>query len=181
MASEDSTTEAALVRSARQGDRAAWAVLVTRCYPAVHAYLRWRCADQPEVIDDVQQETWMNAARLLGKFDASRGSFTAWVCGLAANSVRRHWRRTKQQAQRRVPVPADVAAVEADEPDAEWVAGVLHQLTETDETLLRWKYYEGCTVLEMAGRLGKTVKAVESALTRARDAFRKLAREGEAP
>ena len=181
MAHDDTTTEHALARAARQGDPASWGVLVQRCYPAVLAYLRWRCADQPDAIDDVMQDTWMNAARALGQFDSARGGFTAWFCGIATNSVRRHWRRSKQLARRRVPVPVDVAgAAEPDQPDADWVASVLHQLAETDETLLRWKYYEGCTVQQMATRLGKSSKAVESALTRAREAFRKLAQQGEA-
>jgi RNA polymerase sigma-70 factor, ECF subfamily len=182
MVHDDTTTELALVRAARQGDPAAWGVLVQRCYPAVLTYLRWRCANQLDAVDDVMQETWMNAARVLRQFDPTRGGLTAWVCGLAANSVRRHWRRSKQSVRRRVPIPEDVeGAAEPDPPDAEWVAAVLHQLSETDETLLRWKYYEGCAVQEIATRLGKSTKAVESALTRAREAFRKLAQQGEAP
>ena len=181
MAHDDNTIEQSLVRAARHGDSAAWCVLVQRCYPAVQAYLRWRCADHPDALDDASQDTWMNAARSLGKFDPARGCFTAWLCGLAANSVRRQWRHSMQVSRRRVPILVDVAgAGEPDQPDAEWVAAVLHQLSEADETLLRWKYYEGCTVQEMATRLGKSTKAVESALTRAREAFRKLAEAGDA-
>lgn len=38
--------------------------------------------------------------------------------------------------------------------------------------ILEWKYLDGLTVAEIAGRLGLGVKAAESLLTRAREAFR---------
>jgi RNA polymerase sigma-70 factor (ECF subfamily) len=38
--------------------------------------------------------------------------------------------------------------------------------------VLEWKYIEGCAVAEIAARLQSTPKAVESMLTRARQAFR---------
>jgi RNA polymerase sigma-70 factor (ECF subfamily) len=38
--------------------------------------------------------------------------------------------------------------------------------------LLEWKYIDGLPVAEIAGRLASTPKAVESMLTRARQAFR---------
>jgi DNA-directed RNA polymerase specialized sigma24 family protein len=39
---------------------------------------------------------------------------------------------------------------------------------------LEWKYIDGLSVREMADRLGRTEKAVESVLFRARAAFRTL-------
>ena len=38
--------------------------------------------------------------------------------------------------------------------------------------MLEWKYIHGLSMQEIASRLGATAKAVESLLTRAREAFR---------
>jgi len=41
--------------------------------------------------------------------------------------------------------------------------------------LLEWKYVDGLSILELAERLGRSPKAIESLLTRAREAFREVA------
>jgi len=171
MHSSEAITDDALAKAAQSGDAAAWAVLVQRCWPAVMKYARWRCAGKANVADDVLQEAWLTAAQHLGKYRNSRGCFTAWVCGLVANAARRAWRTQK----RYITVPLDDVPCACGEDagvDAERVAVVLSNLSESEEQLLRWKYYDGKSVAEIAHRLRKSEKAVESALTRARHAFR---------
>ena len=50
------------------------------------------------------------------------------------------------------------------------------QLADEDRVALEWKYLEGLSVREIAVRLGRTEKAAESILLRARRTFRKLYR-----
>tara|TARA_B110000037_G_C17015868_1_gene463264 strand:- start:177 stop:617 length:441 start_codon:yes stop_codon:yes gene_type:complete len=52
-------------------------------------------------------------------------------------------------------------------------------LGEEDQRLLRLKYYDGCSVRDIAGKMGVTEKAIESRLTRVRGRLRSLLRKGE--
>jgi RNA polymerase sigma-70 factor (ECF subfamily) len=55
---------------------------------------------------------------------------------------------------------------------AERIAAALADLPEHYEAVLRAKYLEGASVAQIAEASGQTSKAVESLLTRARQAFR---------
>ena len=71
-------------------------------------------------------------------------------------------------------------AADLDRPDRELdrrelarrVQLALDYLPDRYGDVLEWKYIEGLSVAEIAARLGATPKAAESALTRARQAFR---------
>jgi DNA-directed RNA polymerase specialized sigma24 family protein len=78
-----------------------------------------------------------------------------------------------------VPEPA----AEADDAgDPERVAVALAELPERYEAALRAKYFERQSVAEMAAANGESAKAIESLLTRARQAFREAyAPRGDAP
>jgi RNA polymerase sigma-70 factor, ECF subfamily len=62
---------------------------------------------------------------------------------------------------------------------AEQVALALSRLPEHYETVLRAKYLDGLSVAAIAAERGESVKAVESLLTRAREAFRAAYPSGE--
>ena len=49
----------------------------------------------------------------------------------------------------------------------------LHSLPETYSTPLLWRYWEHRSAAEMAERTGKTVKAIERLLARARSEFKR--------
>ena len=101
------------------------------------------------------------------------GKFTeeARLRGIAVNLLRNHFRR---------PVPCrplaeadDVARCDAAARErAECVAIALAELPPRYESVLRAKYLEGRGVQEIADENGETPKAVESLLSRAREAFR---------
>jgi RNA polymerase sigma-70 factor (ECF subfamily) len=57
------------------------------------------------------------------------------------------------------------------------VQSVLDFLPAPYGDVLEWKYVDGLSVAEVALRLGRSVKATESLLTRAREAFRSAVEE----
>jgi RNA polymerase sigma-70 factor (ECF subfamily) len=97
------------------------------------------------------------------------------VCGIAANVARSLVRRRLRHARRVQPL---VAVPEPPHPepdpthDPERVALALAELPERYELALRMKYFERRSVAEMTAATGDTVKAAESLLARAREAFR---------
>src|SRR5207302_958206 len=66
--------------------------------------------------------------------------------------------------------PADAALEQREQ--AERIARALADLPERYEAVLRAKYLDGRSVAEIAAAWDETPKAVESLLTRAREAFR---------
>lgn len=159
-----------------RGDATAWRRWYDAHFDRLAAYARWRCGGLRDLADDVIQETWLTAVRRLARFDPDRGAFFDWLCGIAANAARNAVRaRRRYSAKVRALVPADDAPAPeapADSASAERVAAALAELPDHYERALRAKYLDGETVAEIAARTGESAKAVESQLTRARQAFR---------
>lgn len=170
-----SAIESGLREAALRGDREAWKSLFEAAVCQVSAYVNWRCAGRKEWADDVNQDTWLTAAKSLSRFEPAKGSFTGWVCGLASNVIRNRVRDWKRSHSRLQPLNIDVAGKLSDENAIEnsiCVASTLAELPERYERALRAKYLDGLSVNEMASQWNESPKSVESLLTRAREAFR---------
>ncbi len=77
------------------GDETAWKTLYQESFAGLYAYVLWRCAGLRDAADEVVQETWLTAVRRIGRFDPARGGFAGWLCGIAANVLRNHFRRER--------------------------------------------------------------------------------------
>jgi len=159
------------------GDAAAWRAWYDEHFAPLAAYASWRCGGLPDVAEDVLQQTWLTAVRRLRSFDPARGSFAAWLRGIAANAARNAVRGRRRYRRRARPLDA-VSESPAGEPDpaaaekAERVAVALAALPDHYEAVLRAKYLDRLSVEAIAAAQGSSPKAVESLLTRARQAFR---------
>src|SRR5215207_6718744 len=83
-------SEHELIARARQGDEAAYTVLVTQHQEAIfrHAYLLLGDAGDA---DDVAQETFIHAFRALHRFDTTR-PMRPWLLSITTNLSRNRWR-----------------------------------------------------------------------------------------
>jgi RNA polymerase sigma-70 factor (ECF subfamily) len=157
------------------GDEQAWRTWYEESYPALYAYVAWRCAGLRDLADEVVQETWLTAVRRLRRFDPERAPFAAWLRGIAANILRNHFRGQARRGRRLRPLSGEYAApTRADRHRAEAVARALAALPERYEAVLRAKYLEQQSVADIAAAWDETPKAVESLLSRARQAFREI-------
>lgn len=168
--------ERELRRAVLAGEAFAWRTLYDESFAALYAYVLWRCGGWRDRADEATQETWLTAVRRIRTFDPSAGSFLAWLRGIAANVLRNHFRREKRHMKPLTSEPcADVAAQE----QAERVAEALAMLPPHYEAALRMKYLEGRSVAAIAEERGESPKAIESLLTRAREAFRQAYEKSE--
>jgi RNA polymerase sigma-70 factor (ECF subfamily) len=165
-------SERGLHHAVLRGDEEAWSALYNASFAALDAYVLWRCAGLRDVADDIVQETWLTAVRRIRDFDPARGRFLAWLRGIAVNVLRGHFRRKTLQplVGDDHPVPAGDGAEQREE--AEQIARALADLPERCEAVLRAKYLDGLSVAAIAADWVETPKAIESLLTRAREAFR---------
>jgi RNA polymerase sigma factor (sigma-70 family) len=100
---------------ARQGDRAAFARLVSLNYDMIHRVARRWCASAADA-EDVAQEVCIKFARAIAGFDG-RASLKSWLYRITLNTVR-DFQRSGSRAQRGQANLALVSA-EADEPAQE--------------------------------------------------------------
>lgn len=163
------------------GDEAAWQTWYDETFPGLYAFVRWRCAGLSDWIDDIVQETWLTAIRRIRAFDPDQGNFADWLRGIATNLIR-------NLVRKRGPIPLlngqpaheyaaheHAARARADghtRDQAEQIALALSRLPERYEAALRAKYLDQQSVAQMAETWKETPKAIESLLTRAREAFR---------
>jgi len=77
--------EAALLKRARQGDEAAFGALYARYQRPLYRYAARMCGDC--AADDVVQETFIVVLRAASRFDEARGTFGAYVFGIARHMM----------------------------------------------------------------------------------------------
>jgi len=168
--------ERALRRAVLAGDESAWRAWYDECFDALFAFVLWRCAGLRDAADEIVQETWLTAVRRIRAFDPDVGSFLGWLRGIAANLLHNRFRKERAAANGRFRLrageaePADADLLRRER--AQRIARALAELSERYEAVLRAKYLEGRAVADIAADWHETPKAVESLLTRAREAFR---------
>jgi RNA polymerase sigma-70 factor (ECF subfamily) len=164
------------------GDERAWQTLYQEAYADLAAYVAWRCAGCHDLRDDIVQETWLTAVRRIRTFDPERGSFAGWLRGIAAHTLRNHFRLRGRRRRPEQALNGQVVARPADtarKAQSERIAHALTNLPERYEAVLRAKYLDQQSVAQIADSWHETPKAVESLLTRARQAFREAYRNLE--
>ncbi len=160
-----------------RGDEAAWSELYGSTFRSIYAYVYHRTSRQRERTDEIIQETWMVAVRRIRSFDPDRASFEAWVRGIALNVLRnlaRQWSRqnaTTEQADVSIDaIPTGLPSARLDL--AEQIALAMTELPARYQSVLRARYEQEHSLVEIASQCGVSPKAAESLLGRARAAFR---------
>jgi RNA polymerase sigma-70 factor, ECF subfamily len=161
------------------GDEEAWQTLYDDTFAGLYRYVCWRSAGLRDLADELVQETWLTAVRRIRAFDPAQASFAAWLRGIAANVIRNHF-RSQRRLRRTVPLDGtETASAVHERTDKERIAMALAVLSDRHEGVLRAKYLEERSVAEIAADSGESAKAIESLLTRAREAFRESYGDGD--
>jgi RNA polymerase sigma-70 factor (ECF subfamily) len=155
-----------------QGSEAAFRALYRRHSPRLYQlHLRFAGGVVADA-EDLLQETWLRAARLLRTF-RREGSLFSWLRGIAMNVVREWLRRTSREANREPDVdPDDVPAVAQDLPAHMDIGAAIAALPEGYRAVLILHDVEGLTHAEIAEALGIAVGTTKSQLFAARRAMR---------
>lgn len=131
----------------------------------------------PAQSEEVTQEVLLEVWRTASKFDAGRGSATAWVMTLAhrravdrVRSVQKEAERERRIATAEIPYDEVIEAVESS-LERERVRRCLSSLTEVQRESVTLAYYRGYTYGQVASLLGVPTGTVK---TRMRDALIRL-------
>ena len=168
-------SDSVLISRIQAGDREALAALYERYLPSVWRYVHSRVGHEA-ASRDVVSETFLAMVQGIGRLDAASTNLAKWLTAVARNKVVDHWRQsTPQVAAQDLEWPEQqtnpAAAVDASEM-RQAVGRAMDRMDDLQRVALEWKYIDGLTVREIAGQLGRTEKAIEAILYRARAAFR---------
>lgn len=167
--------ERSLASRILEGDDAAFNELYQRYVPRLFQFIYYALSGDREQTEDVLQETMLAAVRSLRRYRGDSSLYT-WLYAIARNKIGDHIRRQKRRGPQPVELPVDLRerspGVESRVIDRYQVQQALDALPADYRVALLGKYYEGFSVAELAQVMGRSEKAVESLLTRARNAFR---------
>ena len=178
-----SSEEQALLAAVLAKDRKAAAEFVSRYADAVYAYVSRRLAPRADLVEDVVQDVFLVALQKLATF-AGQSSVVGWLLGIARHKVEDVYRARLREPD---PLPDDgdvpsagstvepgldelIDAARAEEKTRQ----ILERLPVAYSAALQWRYWEKRSIREMAAQTGKTEKAIERLLARARTSFRRL-------
>lgn len=176
-------SERALVAAVVRQDRKATAEFVARFADPVHAYVRLRLLPRTDLTDDLVQEVFLAALKGLPSF-GGRSSLKVWLLGIARHKVEDHYRACLRRAETVLDVDDDSGLGPVELPrfdemidDArlrEKTRRVLSRLPEVYGYALLWRYWGRRSVKSIAAQTGRTEKAGERLLARARTRFKRL-------
>ena len=169
-----------LVRRLEARDRKAIADFVANHADALYSYVRFRLAPRTESADDVVQDVFLEAWQKLGSYRGD-SPLRAWLLGIARHKIEDVYRERLREPD---PLPDDESASVSAAGEAvldaeidrrrlrERAATILSELPEPYSTVLLWRYWEHRSTADMAATTGRTEKAIERLLDRARKSFR---------
>ena len=141
---------------------------------------------ETDACEDVVQETMFKAMKSLNSYRGEASLFT-WLCQICRNEISNWYHRHGKKSEPLVSLDDDpnlraaLESLDALTPDEaahrqtleKLVQLTLDYLPDHYGRALEWKYLEGLSVEEIAGRLSLGVIATQSLLARARKAFRR--------
>lgn len=170
-----------LVSRMLAGDERALESFGERYTPALYRFAAARLPGDRDVTRDLVQTTLTKALSRLGSYRGEAALLT-WLCACCRNEILMHLRRRRGAPPVVGLDGAEVVAADQPGHDAEGVllelerATLVHvaldALPERYGSVLEWKYLDRLPVETIAARLGLRLKAAESLLGRARQAFR---------
>jgi RNA polymerase sigma-70 factor (ECF subfamily) len=145
-----------------------------RHFGEVYSYVAYRLAPDGDAAQDVTQEVFLAAWQSWGSYRGD-GLVLSWLRGIARRKVADHLR-----IKLKGPCPAatdylasPVASTDTDADERPvLLAQAMRLLPAEYAELLEEKYLEGLSVCQISQQRGRTEKAIESALSRARDLLR---------
>ena len=172
--------ERRLVAEVLAKDRKATAEFVSRCADWTYPFLCRHLMPRKEIAEDLMQEIMLAAWQNLQSYRGESG-LRSWIMGIARHKVEDYYRKRLRETEVQEDdasdeQPAVVPDFEADLDSVsqqERVQRTLADLPEAYGMALIWRYRDNRSLREMAALTGKTEKAMERLLARARESFRR--------
>lgn len=173
-----------------RGDERAFDQFFDQNFSRLYRFARARMSDDREATREVVLATLNKAISKIGSYLGEAALYT-WLCVICRNEIV-DWARRNARYREHVVLTEDHADFQAaadslvapatEDPGRQYQRYELSRLVQVAldnlpphyGNALEWKYIEGYSVKEIAGRMGLTPDAVQSLLARARTAFEEI-------
>lgn len=160
-------------------DEAAFREWYDLVLPRVYRFLLARCAGDVALAEELTQETFVEAVRRRHQYDG-RADVVTWLCAIGRNKLVDHHRRLGRERRRRLRLVSGWTDVDDDpargSDERAAIQEALEQLTGEQRLVLVLRHLDELPVNEIARLIGRSYRATDSLLFRARDAFRRVYR-----
>lgn len=179
--------ETNLVASIVQGSATAETELIEKYQAGLHAMLRTRCQD-PQVVDDVMQESWIVIIRKLRAGDLKdTRRLSGFVTQVVRNQLSMAFRKNNKQEETASDLDHELQDAKSDPVHliqnkqlGNIMAKLLNEMSRPrDRELLLRFYFYGNTKAELCLRLGLSSASFDAILARARSRFKKTWKKNE--
>lgn len=180
--------ELALILKTKNGDLEAFGELVRTHQSLVVNFCYGMLANREDA-EDLAQETFLRAFSAIKNYKP-RAKFSTWLLTIAKNLTLNFLRNKRRRGERTEPRRwADgendpIAALPATNPRpdeallrkerAQWVHGAMQELSDTHQSIVILRDFEGMTYEEIANVMGCRKGTVKSRLSRAREQLREI-------
>jgi RNA polymerase sigma-70 factor (ECF subfamily) len=172
--------DALLVAAVLRKDRKATAEFVSRYADPLYRYVRSRLSPRGDLVEDVVQDVFLAAWQHLAGYRGD-SSLQSWLLGIARHKVEDHYRSVLRSAdslsesdEETLPDTGDLGIEERLDRKRmqEKTQRVMAGLSPDYRVALLWRYWEKRSAREMAVETGRSEKAIERLLARARAQFK---------
>jgi len=149
----------------------------------LYHFVLLRVNGDAHIAEDVVQEAFAAALLAFARFRANSSPYT-WLCSIAQHKIADHYRRQPPASNESVNLDLLAESLGEDESygssierwldakdDRDAVRRALDELPPDHRNVLRYKYFDGLSVAEIGLEIGRSPKAVEGLLARARRAL----------
>lgn len=176
-----------LVKRLLAGDERAFDRFFAENFARLYRFALVRLSDDPDAAREVAQITLTRALRKLSTYRAESALFT-WLCAICRNETS-NWLAQQGRYREHIVLVEDYPEIQAAvdslqmpeqmNPENHYqrvellrlIQVALDRLPANYGDVLEWKYIEGLSVKEIAGKLGIGPEATQSLLARAKRAF----------
>ena len=176
-----------LVKQMLANDQQAFDRFFNENFARLYRFASARLADDPDGTREVVQIAMTKAIRKLHTYRGESALFT-WLCAICRNEMS-DWLRKQGRYRQHIVLTEDLPEIQAavdsfyapdgDSPERQFqrveltrlIQVALDKLPPKYGNVLEWKYIEGYSINEIAGRLNLGAEATQSLLARAKRAF----------
>lgn len=176
----DQKEEKTFVRKLKKMDERAWEVFCREYSAPLLAFVRFKFGCNREKAEEIVQMTFIRCVKSIRTFKPSRGTLLNWLKAISKNEAHTLVRQNQKQLATIEGIfdEIDTAALSEEIVAKEETQLLIHEtiaeLYSRYRKVLILKYVENRKVTEIAAMSGESEKAIESLLSRSRQAFKKL-------
>jgi RNA polymerase sigma factor (sigma-70 family) len=186
----DQTEEKTFIRKLKKMDKWAWEVFCREYSPPLLAFAQHRFGCNREKSEEIVQMTFIRCVKSIRNFKPSRGTLLNWLKTISKNEAHTLLQQDRKQLAIKTSARPSAEMIERALEGMDTVAlseeivvkgeiqllihDTIAELYSRYRKVLILKYVENRKVAEIASMLGQSEKAIESLLSRSRQAFKKV-------